>query len=229
MTRSQFKKQLQDGLNTVFGLEYKDRPEVWRGYMRVETESRKAYLEDVLMAGLGAAAIKAEGAAVTYDNTSESYTARYVFETIALAFSITEEAEEAKVVRKFSAAAGSETILVVEDEPDVRMVVCKMLSMRGYNVLEAPGPKEALAIFEDNSERIDLLLTDVIMPVMNGRELHERIASMKPGIKTLYMSGYADGVIDDTGIVPGGVNFLQKPFSPEALAAKVAGIFEQQI
>jgi hypothetical protein len=94
MTRSQFKKQLQDGLNTVFGLEYKDRPEVWRGYMRVETESRKAYLEDVLMAGLGAAAIKAEGAAVTYDNTSESYTARYVFETIALAFAITEEAEE---------------------------------------------------------------------------------------------------------------------------------------
>ncbi len=94
MTRSQFKKQLQDGLNTVFGLEYKMRPEVWRGYMNVETENRKAYLEDVLMAGLGAAAIKAEGAGVTYDSTSESYTARYIFETIALAFAITEEAEE---------------------------------------------------------------------------------------------------------------------------------------
>jgi hypothetical protein len=81
-------------LNTVFGLEYKMRPEVWRGYMNVETENRKAYLEDVLMAGLGAAAIKAEGAGVTYDSTSESYTARYIFETIALAFAITEEAEE---------------------------------------------------------------------------------------------------------------------------------------
>ncbi len=94
MTRSQFKKQLQDGLNTVFGLEYKYRMEIWRNYMQVSTEGRKAYLEDVLMAGLGAAAIKAEGAAVTYDSTSESYTARYLFETIALAFAITEEAEE---------------------------------------------------------------------------------------------------------------------------------------
>lgn len=94
MSRSDFKKQLQDGLNTVFGLEYKQIMDVWRNYMTVETESRKAYVEDVMMAGLGAAAVKGEGAGVTYDSTSETYTARYVFETIALAFAITEEAEE---------------------------------------------------------------------------------------------------------------------------------------
>ena len=94
MNRAQFKKQLQDGLNTVFGLEYKQGMEVWRKYMTVETESRKAYVEDVMMAGLGAAAVKEEGGAVTYDSTSETYTAKYVFETIALAFAITEEAEE---------------------------------------------------------------------------------------------------------------------------------------
>lgn len=94
MTRSQFKKQLQDGLNTVFGLEYKSIPEVWRQYMTVESEGNKAYIEDVMMAGLGAAAVKAEGAGVLYDSTSETYTARYLFETIALAFAITEEAEE---------------------------------------------------------------------------------------------------------------------------------------
>lgn len=94
MSRSDFKKQLQEGLNTVFGLEYKQIMDVWRQYMKVETESRKAYVEDVMMAGLGAAAVKQEGAGVTYDSTSETYVARYVFETIALAFAITEEAEE---------------------------------------------------------------------------------------------------------------------------------------
>ena len=94
MSRSDFKKQLQDGLNAVFGDEYKMNFEVWRKYMQVETESRKAYVEDVLMAGLGAAAVKGEGQGVTYDSTSETFTARYVFETIALAFAITEEAEE---------------------------------------------------------------------------------------------------------------------------------------
>ena len=94
MNRAQFKKQLQDGLNTVFGLEYKQTMEVWRKYVQYETESRKAYVEDVMMAGLGAAAVKSEGGGVTYDSTSETYTARYVFETIALAFAITEEAEE---------------------------------------------------------------------------------------------------------------------------------------
>lgn len=94
MNRAQFKKQLQDGLNTVFGLEYKRTMDTWRKYVSVETESRKAYVEDQMMAGLGEAAVKGEGAAVTYDETGETYTARYVFDTIALAFAITEEAEE---------------------------------------------------------------------------------------------------------------------------------------
>ena len=138
-----------------------------------------------------------------------------------------EAVEEAAKTLEHGFATGSETILVVEDEPDVRRVVCKMLTMRGYKVLETPGPVEAMAVFEKNSDRIDLLLTDVIMPVMNGRELQAQIALLRPGIKTLYMSGYADGVIDDTGILPDGVNFLQKPFTPDALAAKVAQILNQ--
>jgi signal transduction histidine kinase len=140
---------------------------------------------------------------------------------------ITEAAEEAAQASRLGSASGSETILVVEDEPDVRKVVCKMLTMRGYRVLEAPGPVEAMALFEKNSGQIDLLLTDVIMPVMNGRELYEQIALLRPGIKTLYISGYADGVIDDTGILPDGVNFLQKPFTPDTLVAKVARILSQ--
>lgn len=94
MNRTQFKKELQLGLNSVFGLEYRQHAEKWRKYLTVETEGKKAYVEDVMLAGFGAAPTKAEGAGVAYQSTSEIYTARYVFETIALAFAITEEAEE---------------------------------------------------------------------------------------------------------------------------------------
>lgn len=93
MNRAQFKKNLQDGLNTVFGLEYRRYPEEWRSMFDVEN-SGKAYEEDVLMSGFGAAPVKAEGAGVAYDAGAEEWTARYTHETIALAFAITEEAEE---------------------------------------------------------------------------------------------------------------------------------------
>lgn len=107
MNRAQFKKQLQRGLNTVFGLEYKRHPEEWRALFNVET-SDQAFEEDVLMAGLGPAQVKAEGSGVTYDEGGESYVSRYVHETIALAFSITEETEEdglyGKIGSKYSKA-----------------------------------------------------------------------------------------------------------------------------
>jgi len=93
LNRADFRKQLQEGLNAVFGMAYKSYPEEWRGFFAVTT-SRKAFEEDVLMAGFGAAPVKGEGAAIEYDEGSESYVARYNHETIALAFAITEEAEE---------------------------------------------------------------------------------------------------------------------------------------
>lgn len=94
MNRAQFKKQMQEGLNSVFGLEVKRYVEEWPQAFDVERENRKAYVEDVLMAGFSGAETKEEGAGVAYATTSESYTSRYIFETIALAFAITEEAEE---------------------------------------------------------------------------------------------------------------------------------------
>ena len=94
INRAQIKKQLEEGLNAVFGLEYRRYPEEWRAGFDVETESRKAYVEDVLMTGFGAAPVKAEGAGVAYDSASEGYVSRYVFETISLAFAVTEEALE---------------------------------------------------------------------------------------------------------------------------------------
>jgi signal transduction histidine kinase/CheY-like chemotaxis protein len=140
---------------------------------------------------------------------------------------IEESTQESPDALEPGSAPGSGTILVVEDEPDVRRVVCQMLRIRGYEVLEAPGPLEALALFEKFNARIDLLLTDVIMPVMSGRELYEKIALFRPAIKTLYVSGYTDGKIDETGNLPAGVDFLQKPFTPEALAAQVARILNR--
>jgi hypothetical protein len=94
INRAQIKKQLVPGLNTVFGLEYKQYPEEWRDFLTVSKESSRAYVEDVLMTGFGAAPVKGEGAGVQYDSASEGYVSRYVFETIALAFAITEEAME---------------------------------------------------------------------------------------------------------------------------------------
>lgn len=93
MNRTDFRRQLQEGLNTVFGLEYQQYPEEWRDIFDVET-SAKAYEEDVLMVGLGAAPVKPEGTAIQYDDGGESYVARYNHETVALGFAITEEAEE---------------------------------------------------------------------------------------------------------------------------------------
>ncbi len=139
---------------------------------------------------------------------------------------ITQAIETAIDADGSGAAAGSETILVVEDEPDVRKIVCKLLSMSGYTVLEASGPVEALALFEQRGDPVDLLLTDVIMPVMNGRELYEQVARLDPHIEVLYMSGYTNGVIDDGGILSEGVNFLQKPFAPDVLMAKVRKILK---
>lgn len=94
INRASIRKQLQEGLNAVFGLEYGQYPDQWKEFLTLETESKKAFVEDVLMTGLGAAAVKAEGAGVQYDSASEGWVSRYVFETIALAFAITEEAME---------------------------------------------------------------------------------------------------------------------------------------
>lgn len=94
MNRAQFKKELQEGLNAIFGLEYKRYPEQWKDLFEISKEGKKAYVEDVLLTGFGAAQVKAEGAGVAYDSTSEGWVSRYVFETIALAFAITEEAQE---------------------------------------------------------------------------------------------------------------------------------------
>jgi PAS domain S-box-containing protein len=116
---------------------------------------------------------------------------------------------------------GTETVLLVEDEEPVLKLGQAILADLGYTVLAANTPGEALRLARNNTGAIDLLITDVVMPGMNGRELAERITSMQPGIRCLYMSGYTADVIADRGVLDEGLRFIQKPFSVDDLARKV--------
>ena len=118
---------------------------------------------------------------------------------------------------------GTDTILVVEDDETVRQIVCEVLRAHGYDIIEAHSPIEGLQIAATKNN-IDLLLTDVIMPAMNGRELYEKAAAIQPDIKVLYMSGYTDDVIVHHGILEEGVYFIQKPFTVKSLVQKVKRI-----
>lgn len=116
---------------------------------------------------------------------------------------------------------GSETILLVEDEKAFLNMTCEMLEMYGYNVLATDSPAEALLLAEKYSGKIQLLITDVIMPEINGRDLSFQIMNLCPGIKRLFMSGYTANVIEHHGVLDKDLNFIQKPFNIEALNTKV--------
>jgi PAS domain S-box-containing protein len=119
------------------------------------------------------------------------------------------------------ALIGRETVLVVEDEPDVRNYVATALRTYGYRVLVAENAGEALLICDRDPAPIDLLLTDVVMPHVSGRELAERVEKVRPGIKVIYMSGYTDDIVVHHGVTEEGIGFVQKPFSPDQLATRL--------
>ena len=116
---------------------------------------------------------------------------------------------------------GHETILIVEDEPAILRMTTMMLERLGYTVVAARTPGEAVRLAHEYTGMIDLLLTDVVMPEMNGRDLAKSILSFYPNLKRLFMSGYTANVIAHHGVLDEGVNFIQKPFSRENLGAKV--------
>ena len=135
---------------------------------------------------------------------------------------IVSKAEPGKrVPAPFKVLDGSETVLVVEDDKTILNLVRKILKMYGYNVLEAQDGEDALKVSEAHEDPIHLMLTDVVMPGMNGRELAERIRLLYPNTKVLFMSGYTDDAISHLGVLEPGMEFIEKPFSPESLALKV--------
>jgi signal transduction histidine kinase len=121
---------------------------------------------------------------------------------------------------------GSETVLVVEDQTEVRELTKRMLEGRGYTVLTAENGGHALQVAAQHAKRIDLLLTDVVMPGVNGRELAVQLAQQRRGIKVLFVSGYTGEAIRQHGLLELGAAFLQKPFTPDVLARKVRDVLD---
>jgi two-component system cell cycle sensor histidine kinase/response regulator CckA len=123
---------------------------------------------------------------------------------------------------------GTETVLVVEDEPIVRDLACRGLREKGYTVLEAPNGAEALQLLSEAPHAIDLVISDVVMPELGGRELGLQLARRKPELPILYMSGYTGEDVIQRGLLDPDAPFQQKPFSPEALAKKVREMLDSR-
>lgn len=141
---------------------------------------------------------------------------------------VEEKMDQAEVKTSPSKQKGSETILLVEDEAAVRALTRKILEMHGYTVLEAGGGEKAIALCQEYKGRIHLLLTDSVMPRMSGEDLSKKLSVMRPGMKIIYFSGYADYHLNQQRILEPDIPFLQKPFSPNELAAKVRQVLDQR-
>jgi two-component system, cell cycle sensor histidine kinase and response regulator CckA len=136
---------------------------------------------------------------------------------------VTIDEEAAEAVR------GTETILLVEDEDAVRELVSRILEKQGYNVVPYASGLDALDYCRSNLEQIDLLLTDVVMPKISGKELSEQATSICEGLKTLFMSGYTDALIAQRGVPASGENLITKPFKPEKLLVALRGLLDTKV
>ena len=121
---------------------------------------------------------------------------------------------------------GAETVLLVEDEEAVRSLVCRVLRASGYTVLESLNPADALRMAREHPDPIHLLLTDVVMPQMSGREVANHVIVLRPSTKVLFISGYTDDAIVHHGVLDPKTAFLHKPFSPDDLARKVREVLD---
>ncbi|OGF67173.1 MAG: hypothetical protein A2Y62_07110, partial [Candidatus Fischerbacteria bacterium RBG_13_37_8] len=135
--------------------------------------------------------------------------------------------KEKKQKMKESMSGGGETVLIVEDDDMVRKLAVRILQQRGYKIIEAENPKQALSLCKKQSGKIDLILTDVVMPSMSGNELVKKIKKIRPEIKVLYMSGYPDNSFNHHAFLEKGINYIQKPFSTANLAQKIRKVLDK--
>jgi two-component system cell cycle sensor histidine kinase/response regulator CckA len=124
-------------------------------------------------------------------------------------------------------AGGRETVLLAEDDPSVREIVAQVLAQKGYRVLRASDGQTALELARGAGLNIDLLVTDMVMPGMTGRELSDALSAERPGVRVLYMSGYTDDAVVRHGVLEEGMPYLQKPFASQALASKVRELLDR--
>lgn len=118
-------------------------------------------------------------------------------------------------------------ILVVDDEKEIRVLVRLMLEEEGFRVLDAESGREAILIAADPGYPISLLITDILMPHMNGRDLADRVASIRPTIKVLFISAYSAEILTAHNLCPDGSDYIKKPFNQKTLAAKVHAVMDQ--
>jgi len=135
---------------------------------------------------------------------------------------LTEKVETKEIPR------GIETVLIVEDDKEVRKLAARILENQGYKVLEASQGSEALPLCKEYQKQIHLMLADVVMPGLDGRELADRVKSFHPGMKVLYMSGYTDNAIIHHGVLEKGMNYIQKPFTVDGLARRVREVIDKK-
>lgn len=140
---------------------------------------------------------------------------------------IESSAEEKKSETLFFPSGNNETLLVAEDDKLVMGLTREILGKHGYRIIEAADGEEAIAKFTENADRIEMVLLDVIMPKKNGKEVFEEIKKMKPGIKTLFMSGYTNDIIAGKGVIEEGINFISKPVQPGELLHKIKEVLQQ--
>ena len=171
--------------------------------------------------GLGLATVygiaKQSGAHITVESEPEKGTVfKLYLPRVGEAPGLAERECPVQVARR-----GSETVLLVEDDEALRTLAREILSILGYTVLEATSPSEALRLAGGHPGTIHVLLTDVVMPQMNGRQVADHLLVSRPGLKVLFMSGYTDAAIMQHGVLEPGTHFLQKPFTPDGLGRKL--------
>jgi DNA-binding NtrC family response regulator len=123
---------------------------------------------------------------------------------------------------------GNETLLLVEDEAAVRSSARRLLERHGYEVVEARHGRDALRILDEGGRKIDLVITDLVMPEMGGREMVERVRAHHPAMKVLFMSGYSERAVTSDGTMPPGTGFVEKPFTVEQLIRRTREILDGQ-
>jgi CheY-like chemotaxis protein len=138
-----------------------------------------------------------------------------------------QQSPEPRLVKEETLPRGSETILLVEDDRPVRATAARILTNQGYRVLEAGDGAAALALLDGTGLAVDLMITDVVLPGMGGRELAEQVARIRPQIRILYVTGYTDDVILQHRLVERDVSLLQKPFTAGSLGAKVREVLDR--
>jgi CheY-like chemotaxis protein len=137
--------------------------------------------------------------------------------------------EEVPAPASLPLRGGSEVAMVVEDEPAVRTLILRVLRQRGYTVIEAANGAEALRIANHYHGTIHLLLTDVVMPEIGGRELAETLLARRPSIRVLFMSGYTEDAILQRDVLQAGIQYLEKPFTPTSLSVKVREVLDRPL